>query len=548
MPSRAESCLPDRSIKAATAIVSRPAIKDATIIKPNVALLGATQAFSARSTPSRTNAGAPSPTRGATIAAAAARTNSSTRLTTAPPGKPRDARSTGPQTIQRPQPTKSHSQLAAQAASASTSPQKKAISEKSYNDRTATQAARYTSRLLPPAPQKVEADVSPDRGRSRENSSYSTEPLAGQSALTAVLNREQSASPGSTIQSLPAQPAKSELSAGLSAARAAVHHAGSVEQLPDPLPSPNDRFMQGKSVGSPSYEHPPSTEAGSAASSSWNVQVQIERLKSVEQNHDNQSVTSSNLSTVASSRAMSHNGPDQMQSSTSPNSQPKDMSAGMADWAWSAASSRASSPVKVAQPPANRKRSQSHSLFHHHQPSQRQEVSKPVPPAHVLKHTLRKHKSDDEDEENGNAKRGRRHFIRKHQHKHHEGDRKRWRDRVTERERKRYEGVWAANKGLYTFSRPPDGTMADPSQTNAEKDSVLNIVVRDIWERSRLPKDILEEVWGLVAREDVATLRRDEFVVGLWLIDQRLKGRKLPSRVSLSVWQSARHTVKIRHE
>jgi hypothetical protein len=125
---------------------------------------------------------------------------------------------------------------------------------------------------------------------------------------------------------------------------------------------------------------------------------------------------------------------------------------------------------------------------------------------------------------------------------HHEGDRRRWRDKVTERERKRYEGVWAANRGLlleydldnFNLEHRRDGTPAN--------DLVLNVVVRDIWERSRLPKDVLEEIWDLVAQPDVKTLNREEFVVGLWLIDQRLKGRKLPVKVSQSVWSSVRHT------
>jgi hypothetical protein len=160
---------------------------------------------------------------------------------------------------------------------------------------------------------------------------------------------------------------------------------------------------------------------------------------------------------------------------------------------------------------------------------------------------LRKHhQPDEEDEENVIVKRGRRHFIRKHQHKHHEGDRKRWRDRVTEKERKRYEGVWAANRGLFTFWDFSTTAFENPSKAPAEMDAVLNLVVREIWERSRLPKGELEEVWDLIARDGANTLKRDEFVVGLWLLDQRLKGRKLPPRVSPSVWASARHTLKIR--
>ena len=43
-------------------------------------------------------------------------------------------------------------------------------------------------------------------------------------------------------------------------------------------------------------------------------------------------------------------------------------------------------------------------------------------------------------------------------------------------------------------------------------------------------------------------LKKEEFVVGLWLVDQRLKGRKLPGRVSDSVWNSVRFLqgIKIR--
>jgi hypothetical protein len=145
---------------------------------------------------------------------------------------------------------------------------------------------------------------------------------------------------------------------------------------------------------------------------------------------------------------------------------------------------------------------------------------------------------------------------RKHPNKHHEGTRKRWRDTITERERKRYEGVWAANKGLYLMDKPQDrsvgsSTTASPSPAREShsrspvrqddiSSEVINLVVRDIWARSRLPDHVLEEVWDLVDTRGVGRLRREEFVVGLWLIDQRLKGRKLPLRVSESVWGSVR--------
>ena len=119
--------------------------------------------------------------------------------------------------------------------------------------------------------------------------------------------------------------------------------------------------------------------------------------------------------------------------------------------------------------------------------------------------------------------------LGRHPNKHHEGDRKRYRMQVTEKERKRYEGVWAANKGVLL---PPldSGTQAD----------VVNIVVRDIWRRSKLPDDVLEEVWDLVDLRGKDRLGREEFVVGMWLIDQRLKGNKLPPKVAESVWSSVR--------
>ena len=69
---------------------------------------------------------------------------------------------------------------------------------------------------------------------------------------------------------------------------------------------------------------------------------------------------------------------------------------------------------------------------------------------------------------------------------------------------------------------------------------VANVVVRDIWSRSRLPEDELAEVWDLVDRGRKGMLNKQEFVVGMWLIDQRLRGRKIPARVSSSVWDSVK--------
>ncbi|KAF3064664.1 Increased rDNA silencing protein 4 [Daldinia childiae] len=132
-------------------------------------------------------------------------------------------------------------------------------------------------------------------------------------------------------------------------------------------------------------------------------------------------------------------------------------------------------------------------------------------------------------------------------HIHHEGQRRRWREEITLRERKRYEGVWASNRGLLLVSPDARDSLSVPTSTPNEiererelEQVVANVVVRDIWARSRLPPDELAEVWDLVDRRGRGYLDRTEFVVGMWLIDQRLRGRKIPRKVSESVWGSAR--------
>ncbi|CAF9938823.1 MAG: Increased rDNA silencing protein [Heterodermia speciosa] len=191
----------------------------------------------------------------------------------------------------------------------------------------------------------------------------------------------------------------------------------------------------------------------------------------------------------------------------------------------SLASSRAPSPTKPHLPPA-RRHGKAHSIFRRSQSTE--EISRTPSPAKQMRQTLRTAKKGEEEEELYKARRT--HFMKKHPNKHHEGDRKRWRDSVSEAERKRYEGVWAANKNLL---HPPEATATS-------QNPVLDIVVRDIWRRSRLPDDVLEEIWNLVDTARGGALGKNEFVVGMWLIDQRLKGRKLPARVSESVWGSVR--------
>lgn len=178
---------------------------------------------------------------------------------------------------------------------------------------------------------------------------------------------------------------------------------------------------------------------------------------------------------------------------------------------------------------------------------------------HRLKYTLRQPKSlsDDEDARRPHHKKG----LNNKRHAHHEGSRSRWREEITEREKKRYEAVWASNRG--TVLVPIQQPCSDPDRHPAShqrprqpvrnesyeelSEHVANVIVRDVWSRSRLPTPELAEVWDLVYgygrppdRVLHGALNKQEFVVGMWLIDQRLRGRKIPPRVSESVWDSAK--------
>lgn len=201
----------------------------------------------------------------------------------------------------------------------------------------------------------------------------------------------------------------------------------------------------------------------------------------------------------------------------------------------------------------------------------RKAASRPSSPHHMKK-TLREHKpkSDDEDARRPHHKKG---LINSKKHTHHEGSRRRWREEITERERKRYEAVWASNRGLLLVPTPGSAPPAcsDPEhnpqqQPHTHKASggggaptvrdrsheelsehVASVVVRDLWSRSRLPEAELAEVWDLVyglgqegGPRVRAALSKSEFVVGTWLVDQRLRGRKIPPRVGDSVWSSAK--------
>ncbi|PVH15101.1 uncharacterized protein CXQ87_002936 [Candidozyma duobushaemuli] len=157
---------------------------------------------------------------------------------------------------------------------------------------------------------------------------------------------------------------------------------------------------------------------------------------------------------------------------------------------------------------------------------------------------------------------------------------------VSDTERKRYEGVWVSNKGYlvnkvvtrlagvdynknYTEeenARKRELSRQDPSELAAKLSSaaepcnhetmedhiqerhglksadphelIHGIVVKRIWKRSRLPSETLEAIWNLVDFRKDGTLNKIEFLVGMWLVDQCLYGRKLPKKVEEQVWSS----------
>lgn len=258
----------------------------------------------------------------------------------------------------------------------------------------------------------------------------------------------------------------------------------------------------------------PTSTAGSASSSVYHNNYQRESVKQITQHMTGESLSSAIMGAALASHSRN--------------------------------ASPASRPMSVEPLFPPRKHHHHHSPFHRSPSPQKQS-----PPKNTgkMRTTMRKEpsSSDDEDSKVDKYKKKGTRIMgikgRKHPNKHHEGTRRRWRDQITERERKRYEGVWAANKGLYL---PPSASTLPDDDPSAD---VLNLCVQEIWTRSRLPTHVLEEVWDLVDSRGVGRLSRYEFVVGLWLIDQRLKGRKLPIKVSDSVWESARGVgikVKIR--
>lgn len=113
---------------------------------------------------------------------------------------------------------------------------------------------------------------------------------------------------------------------------------------------------------------------------------------------------------------------------------------------------------------------------------------------------------------------------------------------VTPPERKRYEGMWVSNRCLYLELLPWWASVmsgeGNPQVKLPEDGLILNLVVKDIWIRSNLPSDLLMQIYDKVDTRNDGTLDRKSFVIGMWLVDQCLYGRKLPREVDQQVWDS----------
>lgn len=165
---------------------------------------------------------------------------------------------------------------------------------------------------------------------------------------------------------------------------------------------------------------------------------------------------------------------------------------------------------------------------------------------------------------------------------------------VTEIEKKRYDGVWVANKGLYMNTIPKFHIEIEKQKATSSKDSASSssvtydgpgvnygvtsdncngvdifpysfglqnsnttftqdldhpslmvhaFVVSNIWRRSKLSNITLSKIWNLVDTRREGYLTRDEFVIGMWLVDQCLYGRKLPNDLDATLWESVKKLV-----
>lgn len=108
---------------------------------------------------------------------------------------------------------------------------------------------------------------------------------------------------------------------------------------------------------------------------------------------------------------------------------------------------------------------------------------------------------------------------------------------ISQQERKRYEAIWMSNRFRYLNT-----LQWWPSMDNAillPKDGlILGLIVKDIWQRSNLSDTLLGNIFDLVDTRCDGSLDRKSFIVGMWLVDQCLYGRKLPTVIHDDIWES----------
>ncbi|KAL6940239.1 hypothetical protein ACO0QE_004136 [Hanseniaspora vineae] len=111
---------------------------------------------------------------------------------------------------------------------------------------------------------------------------------------------------------------------------------------------------------------------------------------------------------------------------------------------------------------------------------------------------------------------------------------------ITPQEKKRYEGIWVSNRNSYLSLLPPSLKSQYENEVieEGDEDVILNVLVYEIWSRSHLSPKLLRQIYNMVDLYKDGLLRRRSFIVGMWLIDQCLYGKKLPPKVDDRVWQS----------
>ena len=144
------------------------------------------------------------------------------------------------------------------------------------------------------------------------------------------------------------------------------------------------------------------------------------------------------------------------------------------------------------------------------------------------------------------TKKKRRSIMRSHK-RHSFNEDKPWKSHVdigyvSEKERKRYEGIWVTNRNSYLELLPwwdENDLLDDEDHTIFPQDGlILNQVVLDLWSRSNLPPQLLAQIYDKVDTRRDCTLNRQSFLIGMWLVDQCLYGRKLPKEIDQRVWDS----------